>query len=201
MAHENKKLGEYFVCSEGALKNAVIKQIALLEQHQPRKLIGEILRDNGIINQEQLDNAVTRQRVDRLSACPVFSTLSPTELNALSKSFREVSIVPFEEFIIQGDDDPTMYVMANGKAEVYHMDISGKKTIFATLLPGDPIGEMAYFSGGRRTATVRTLQRSELIFANYKDLTFYFEHAPNVAHAFMQLINQRRQQLELNTPG
>lgn len=197
-AEEHKKIGEYFVCSPGAIKNALIKQISLLEDKKGRHLIGDILMNMGAIDQDELDNALQKQRAFRLSQCPVFSTLTATELNALSKRFHEVTVSPFEEFILEGDEDPTMYILASGKAEVYHIDINGKKTIFATLGPGDPIGEMAYFSGGRRTATVRAIERTELINAHYKDLTFYFENAPKVAHAFMQLVESRRKGLEQN---
>lgn len=191
-----RKIGTYLVCSQGALQNALNKQASLLEIKKVKTPIGQILLESGIIVQEELDNALRKQRSHRLSLCPVFSTLNKTELTALSKNFCEVSVPALEEFILEGDDDPTMYIMASGKAEVYHMDIEGNKTVFATLGPGEPIGEMAYFSGGRRTATVRSLEASELIQAKYSDLTFYFEHAPMVAHSFMTLVNSRRLELE-----
>ncbi len=191
-----KKIGEYLLCSQGAMQNALKKQSSLLEVKKESQLIGKILVDLGVIGQEELDNGIKKQRAERLSQCPVFSTLNKTELNALSNSFHEISVPALDEFILEGDDDPTMYIMVSGEAEVYHMDIDGNKTVFATLGPGDPIGEMAYFSGGRRTATVRTLEPCELIQAKYADLTFYFENAPMVAHAFMTLVNSRRLELE-----
>ena len=131
----------------------------------------------------------------------MFSTLTPAELIAISKRFTEVNLERDEQFIYQGDDDPSMYVIADGQVEVYLMDIDGNKTSLANLGAGSPIGEMAYFSGGKRTASARSLEPTKLLKAQYNALTHYFENVPHVAHAFMQLVEKRRQELEQATNG
>jgi CRP-like cAMP-binding protein len=191
-----KRIGEYLVCSPGTLQAAVKRQGQLLKNHKPYKLLGEILLEQKSISEEELTTALRKQRMARLSQCPVFKTLSSTELVGISNKFREITIPAEEQFIFQGDDDPTMYVIASGKVEVYHMDIDGNKTHIAFLGPGDPIGEMAYFSGGLRTASARTVETSNMLQAGYSALTHYFENVPHVAHAFMMLVEERRRQLE-----
>jgi len=191
-----KRIGEYLVCSPGTLQTAVKRQGQLLKNHKPYKLLGEILLEQQSISEEELTTALRKQRMARLSQCPVFKILSSTELVGISNKFREITIPAEEQFIFQGDDDPTMYVIASGKVEVYHMDIDGNKTHIAFLGPGDPIGEMAYFSGGLRTASARTVETSNMLQASYSALTHYFENVPHVAHAFMMLVEERRRQLE-----
>ena len=198
MTDENekeKKLGDFLAVSDGAINNALRKQTTDPGDETHNKLLGELLIESGTIDEEQLLNAVRQQRINRLAKCPVFSTLSPTDLAALSSRFKEITVPAQKEFIIQGDDDPRMYVMATGTAAVYHTNLEGRMRVIAMLGPGDPIGEMAYFSGGHRTASVRTLELSELLVADYASLTFYFEHAPKVAHAFTKLVESRRQQM------
>ena len=51
---------------------------------------------------------------------------------------------------------------------------------------------MGYFQGGIRTASVRAVENSELLRANYSALTHYFEYVPRVAHEFMRIVEQRR---------
>ena len=51
---------------------------------------------------------------------------------------------------------------------------------------------MGYFQGGIRTASVRAVVPSELLFTPYKNLTHYFENVPHVAHAFMDVISRRQ---------
>ena len=190
-----KKLGDFLAVSQGAINNALTKQTTDPGDMTHNKPIGQLLLESGAISQDELNNAIKMQRIKRLSRCPVFSTLNQTDLAALSSRFHEVSVPEQKEFIVQGDDDPTMYVMATGTAAVYHTNVEGRMKVIAILGPGDPIGEMAYFTGGLRTASVRTLETCELLCADYSDLTFYFEHAPKVAHAFTKLVENRQDEI------
>ncbi len=193
---DTRKLGDYLVVSKGAISNAVEKQITAYAQSGKLKPIGEILVEQGIISQDELDNSLRNQRIARLAGCPVFASLNKTELAALSKHFTEVSVGPGEQFIIQGDDDPSMYVIAYGLVEVYRIDNTGKEIPIALVGEGEPIGEMGYFSGGKRTACVRAVEPSQLLKANYSDLTNYFVSVPRVALAFTQVVEHRRKELE-----
>jgi CRP-like cAMP-binding protein len=191
-----KRIGDYLVCSAGTLKNAVKRQGQLLKQGQAIKPIGEILLENKEISREDLDTAIRKQRVDRIKLCPVFNSLSGMELSALSTKFTEVSIPAGEQFIYQDMPDPKLYIIATGKVEVYRTDMAGNKTHIAYVEPYEPIGEMGYFSGGIRTASVRAVDVTELLCADYESLTHYFERVPRVAHAFTQMVEQRRRATE-----
>ena len=191
-----KRLGDYLVCSPGTLKNAVKRQGQLLKHGQVVKPVGEILVDNKEISREDLETAVRKQRIDRIKNCPVFSTLSGTELSALSSKFKEISIPAGEQFIYQDQPDPTLYIVAAGRVEVYRTDLDGNFTHIAFVEPPEPIGEMGYFSGGLRTASVRAVGTVELLCAQYHDLTHYFENVPRVAHAFMAMVDERRRATE-----
>ncbi len=68
--------------------------------------------------------------------------------------------------------------------------------MIATVGAGEPIGEMGYFAGGVRTSCVRTLETTQLIRAEYKDLTDYFENAPRVALAFTTVVEHRKKEME-----
>lgn len=187
-----KRLGEYLVCSPAVLKNAVKKQGQLLKRHLPVKPIGEILLEEGAINRDQLESAIRRQRVDRLRASPVFSMLSNAELAAISNRFQEVSVEAGRQFIIQDEPDPTLFIVASGKVEVYRTTLDGAFIHIAYVEPFEPIGEMGYFQGGVRTASVRAVETTELLRAEYASLTHYFEYVPRVAHEFMRIVEQRR---------
>jgi CRP-like cAMP-binding protein len=191
-----KKLGDFLVVSKGAISNAVEKQITTYTSSGKLKPIGEILVEQGIITKEELETSIRNQRIARLAGCPVFASLTKTELFALSKYFTEINVASGEEFIMQGEEDPSMYVIGSGMVEVYRVDNAGNEIPIATVGDGEPIGEMGYFSGGRRTACVRAVQPTLLLKANYTDLTHYFENVPRVAMAFAQVVEHRRKELE-----
>ena len=191
------KLGEYLVVSQGAITNVVGKQLNTSSDGSgKRKRIGELLVEQGVLTQEELDNSIRKQRVARLASCPIFATLSTIELAALSKLFTEVGYPANETFIFQGEMQPHLFIIASGLVEVFHLDNDGNETSIATVGAGEPIGEMGYFSGGVRTSCVRTLETTQLIRAEYKDLTDYFEHAPRVALAFTTVVAHRKKEME-----
>jgi len=193
---ESKKLGDYMVVSSGAISNAVEKQIEAYAKGEPVKPIGEVLVDLGVITQEELENSIRSQRIARLVGCPVFASLNTTDLAALSKHFTEVSVSPGEQFIMQGEEDPSLYIIGTGLVEVFRIDNAGNEIPIAKVGPGEPIGEMGYFSGGVRTACVRAIEPTQLLRAEYDKLTDYFENVPRVALAFTEVVNHRRQVME-----
>ncbi|MFT5426273.1 MAG: hypothetical protein ACI9ZT_001214 [Gammaproteobacteria bacterium] len=191
------KIGEYLVVSKGAINNAVEKQInSSFTGTKKNKRIGELLVEQGAMTQEELDNSIRKQRIARLGACPIFATLSTMELAALSKFFTEVGHPANDTFIMQGEEDPSLFIIAYGLVEVFHLDNAGNETSIAKVGAGEPIGEMGYFTGGVRNACVRTLEATQLLQAQYKDLTDYFENVPRVALAFTTIIKQRKKEME-----
>ena len=193
---EAKRFGDYLIISPGTLQNAVKRQGQALKQGLEPKHIGELLIENGDITQEEHDNALKRQRVDRLACSPVFSMLEKTELAAISSRFVEITVPAGRQFIIQDEPDPTLYIIASGKVEVYRTNLDGSHLHIAYVEAYEPIGEMGYFQGGVRTASVRAVDNVECLRADYSALTHYFEHVPRVAHAFMDIVQHRQQETE-----
>ncbi len=192
----SRNLDDYLLCSQGVINIALKRQRLLRESGKPVKHIGELLVDAGEITQEELSAAIVRQRLERLGACPVFESLTKPELSSLSRYFIEVPIGAGEQFIMQDVHDPSLYILVAGKCEVYRSTPDRKRVRIAVLEPGSPIGEMGYFSNGIRTASVRALEPSLLLYAQYSDLTRYFENVPQVAHAFLRMVTERREQMQ-----
>ena len=193
---EAKRFGDYLVISPGTLQNAVKRQGQAMKQGLPVKHIGEMLVESGEITQEEHDSAIKRQRIDRLACSPVFSMLTKTELAAISSRFKEVTVPAGRQFIIQDEPDPTLYIIASGKVEVYRTNLDGSHLHIAFVEPYEPIGEMGYFQGGVRTASVRAVDNVECLRAEYSALTHYFENVPRVAHAFMEIVQHRKKQTD-----
>jgi len=185
-------LGEYLSCSRGSIRIAMKRKRDEKLRGENQQRIGELLVDLEMINGDELVNALRRQRADRLGLCPVFASLNPTELTAIGNHFTEISLDADKQFIFEGENDPTLYILAEGKLEVFTKNTDGDEIHIAFVNPVEPIGEMGYFQGGIRTASVRTVDPTELLSAPYSKLTHYFENVPHVAHAFLDVINKRQ---------
>ena len=194
--HKPRRLGEYLTCSRGSILMAMKKKLEALKRGDNKKGLGEFLLELGMISQDELDNALRRQRADRIALCPVFNSLTNTELHAIGNHFVEVGISSGEQFITEGKNDPTLYILIEGQLEVFTKDKNGKNTHIAYVNPVETIGEMGYFQGGIRTASVKATKQSELLRAPYLNLTHYFEHVPRVANAFLEVIQRRQENVE-----
>ncbi|MCH6573871.1 MAG: cyclic nucleotide-binding domain-containing protein, partial [Bacteroidetes bacterium] len=89
-----------------------------------------------------------------------------------------------------------LFVIAYGLVEVFRVDNAGNEIPIARVGAGEPIGEMGYFAGGVRTAYVRTLEPTQLLKAQYSDLTDFFENVPRVALAFTTVVEARKKEME-----
>jgi len=192
---QSNRLGDFLPISRGAVRGALLKQSDAGRSPEGSSRIGDLLKDSGAVTEDELNAAIRKQRMARLAACQLFADLQPMELSAISAKFREVSVNAGEQFITQDAEEPTLYVMAAGQLEVFRVTEGGREIHIAEVGPGEPIGEMGYFQGGKRTASVRAILPSELLCAAYEDLTHYFENVPRVAHAFVEVVERRRREL------
>ena len=71
------------------------------------------------------------------------------------------------------------------------------ETTLARVFPGEPVGEMGYFTNGVRSASVRAIETAQLLRASYEDLTDCFESNANVATAFMDVVTNRLRRTNL----
>ena len=193
--HKPKLLGFYLSCSRDEIKKTLQIKRDIKVQGEER-LLGELLVEYGYIEKRDLEIGLIHQRADRLGLCPIFETLTRQELIAISRHFQEMSIAANQVFIMEGESDPTLYVLASGKVEIYHTGIKNRKVHIAYSEPYDPIGEMGYFQGGIRAASVKAVQPTDVLYAAYSNMTHYFEEEQHVAYAFLEVVNRRQQEIE-----
>jgi adenylate cyclase len=181
-----RKLGTYLHCSPQVIALA-------LDQQRPNgeKRLGEILVEAAQISREDLLASILAQRIDRLLACPLFTGLDRDTISALASGFEELSVPAGTRFIEQDSPEHDLFVLASGRLEVYRTSEDGQELTFSTVYPGEPIGEMGYFSGGVRSASVRALEDSELLRIHYDRLSGCFERSPHLAEAFVNIVSER----------
>ncbi len=183
-----RRLGSYLGCPKKAIESALARQ----GMHGGAgKRLGQLLLETRDISAGELQSGVRAQRLDRLRACPLFANLSDEELAKIVNGFEEISLLPGEQFVTQDAPEPYLYVLASGHLEVFRSNEEGESLSLSTLYPGEPIGEMGYFSNNIRSASVRALESCQLLRANYQALSECFEAAPEVARAFMDVVSSR----------
>ncbi len=104
----------------------------------------------------QLEAAVAYR--EQVAAMPLFSDLSPAELDVLLSRMTPVTAEAGETVIRQGEPGQRFYVVRTG-----HLKVEREDQLLATLGAGEAFGEIALLLDVPRTASVVASERSELL--------------------------------------
>lgn len=106
---------------------------------------------------------------------------SPTPLRTLVETVAErCSFRPGEIVFREGDVADAMYLVEQGEVEIVKADA----TVIAKRQVGEELGEMAFFDGGRRSATARAGKICHLIRVGYESLRTVLRTRPEAAALF-----------------
>ena len=126
-----------------------------------------------------------------LGRVPVFSTLSPEELErvarvAISRRF-EAGAVVFKE----GDEGSTCYIVRTGRTRAIREHPDGRSITLAHFDPGDIFGEMAMLDGERRSATVEATEETETIAILSTEMHRLLREHPDISVKLIAALGRR----------
>jgi CRP-like cAMP-binding protein len=131
------------------------------------------------------------RRRELLQRVPLFAGLAEDRLTALAAVSTTRRLAAREELFHKGDPASQVYVVSSGRLKVYTTSREGDEVLFAILDEGEVIGELPLLTGGRRTASVATLEASELLVLDRRDFLRYLREQPGVAVELMVVLAER----------
>jgi CRP/FNR family cyclic AMP-dependent transcriptional regulator len=134
---------------------------------------------------------VTRQEL--LANIPLFESLTPDELDALSRRLEQVEYPEGEVIFRQGDEGSALFIIEDGAVEISYGEGRGK-IILATLFTGQYFGELSLFDGAPRSATATTGKKSRLIRLDRDDLVDFVNKNPSAALRIIAEMSERLRQ-------
>ena len=191
-----KKIGYYLKCDVDLVSQGLSLQRRLASMGIKKRL-GEVMLESQIISPDSLKEAIYSQRLDRLRMCRLFSGLTDDELLKFCDLVQEKDVAGGEEFINQDSTGDCFFVIVEGDSLVYRKGDFGEEIPLETVEPGECLGEMGYFSVGRRSASVRALEDSQLFMIDYKALDRAFEMVPRLAGNFLDIVTGRLRRANL----
>ena len=147
--------------------------------------------DSKITTSNELLAAIHLQRFDRLKTCRLFSDISDNDLEKICKLVNEQYIEAGETFIGKNSSQDCFFIIIKGKAKVYRIGDHDEEITLAVVGPGECVGEMGFFSDDIRTASVRSIVDSQVIQITYENLKKAFEHTPDLAKNFTDVVTRR----------
>ncbi|MBT8197855.1 MAG: patatin-like phospholipase family protein [Acidimicrobiia bacterium] len=110
--------------------------------------------------------------LDLLASSPVFGSLGHEELEVLATRFSPISAPGGSTLMTEGEAGDGLYLLTAGRLRAY-VSIGEAPSPVGDIGPGELVGEMALLSDEPRSATVRALRDSDLLFmsrADFEDL-------------------------------
>jgi CRP/FNR family cyclic AMP-dependent transcriptional regulator len=130
-----------------------------------------------------------------LNKVEIFEGLGPEELEALRAS-SVVRNYPKNTVIInENDHADSLYIIESGRVKVYCSDKNGKEFIMNTLVAEDYFGELALLDDDKRSASVRTMEKSGFCIIYKEDFNKVLDQHPNIAKTLIRNLTRRVRKL------
>lgn len=91
----------------------------------------------------------------------------------------------------QDDPSDSLYVVLSGSAKIFQTSEDGKERIMKILKKGEAFGELAMIEGQPRSASVQTLEPSEMLMLTRKDFQAFCDKHPSVLWMLLQAFAER----------
>ena len=121
-----------------------------------------------------------------LSTIPLFSRLSPENLDAISRHLRHHKYPKNHVIFNEGDRSDSLYIILNGEIRIFISEDTQEMWL-NTLGPGDYFGELGLIDQGPRTASARTESETELCVISSEKMLSCLHEIPEIAVALLQM--------------
>jgi CRP-like cAMP-binding protein len=136
-------------------------------------------------------SASTEEITELLHGVPLFSTLPDDDLvrvAAVSVQRRfDAGAIVFRE----GDASNTCYVIRSGHARAVREHSDGRSITLARFGPGDIFGELAMLDDERRSATIETLEETDVIAILGADMRRLLREHPEISVKLISALGRR----------
>ena len=100
----------------------------------------------------------------------VFGEFNQEMLKNLLPQVEWIEMGGGETLFHQGDTDQTLYFVVSGRLQASSIDDFGTLSVFGEIVRGESVGEMAFFTGEPRTATVTAIR--DTMLASFSESVF-----------------------------
>ena len=103
-----------------------------------------------------------------------------------------------DKIILRENDtkDPSIFLIAKGQVKVFVSAIDGTEIVMAILNEGDFFGEMSLIDGEPRSASVKTVEKSELVVIHRDDFLNKLQHDFKLVMSLLMEMSRRIRTLD-----
>jgi CRP/FNR family transcriptional regulator len=129
--------------------------------------------------------------IDLLHRVPLFSTLAEEDLAQVAELALPRRFGSGETVFREGDASDTCYVIRRGHARALREHPDGRSITLAQFGPGDIFGELAMLDDERRSATIETLEETEVLAILGPDMRRLLREHPEISVKLITALGRR----------
>jgi CRP/FNR family cyclic AMP-dependent transcriptional regulator len=131
------------------------------------------------------------QDVETLRNIPLFAGLPKARLKLIAYTAEVLHFEPGEVIVQQGDPADSVFIIADGEAEVWLTALDGHTVRLGTLSRHSLLGEIAVLCNGRRTATVQAKGRVVTLKISAHVFLDLLRQSPDIGMQVMKIMAER----------
>jgi NTE family protein len=129
----------------------------------------------------------------------LFAGVDQAAIDALSERAQRLELPAGGILVHQGDAADSLYFLETGRLRVLIETPSGRKAV-AQIEAGEPVGELAFFGGGTRTATLQASRDSVVMVLDRDSYDAVVAAFPQLVPAILTAVTQRLAAVTAKTP-
>jgi len=134
------------------------------------------------------DAPVLPSEAQAMAEIDLFSGLTETERRALGERAALRTLHRGDALMRQGEAPDALYVLVSGRLAV---TIEGRREPLSEIGPGQPVGEIAFLTGGPRTATVTAMRDSLVLGLSRAEFDALVDGHPGIWGALTRTLAER----------
>jgi signal transduction histidine kinase len=146
--------------------------------------------------EEERSAQESREHVQSLlHKLPLFADLPHDDIVSLCKASRNVEVAAGKMVMEEGTAGDGLYIILKGKLEVTKRE-GDQDLVLAQRVPGEFLGEMSLIESGPRSASVRALEKSELLVVDPDSFQALLKSSPSAATTLLRTVAGRLRSTE-----
>lgn len=127
----------------------------------------------------------------RLRNVPLFSSMSPDDLEELMKNLTPKEYNSNEVIFWMDERGDKLYIINEGEVTISQPNEDGKERILASLGEGDFFGELSLLDGGPHSGTARALTATSLMILDQATFFKFLEKHPDFYKTLLSVLIER----------
>jgi CRP/FNR family transcriptional regulator len=127
----------------------------------------------------------------KLGTIELFEGLDERLLERLANIAVDKRYDKGETIFSAGEEATGFYAVRTGKVRIYKTNPAGKEHVLHIFGPGQSIGEVAVFQGGKFPAHAQTLEESRIVFIPRREFESLIARTPELAMSMLAVLSLR----------